>query len=214
MALSTEELSALLADIESDRVERKESASNADKIGEAICAFANDLAGHNQPGVLFVGVRDNGVTAGLEVTDRLLQNLASFRDQGNILPPPSITVRKISFDGNDVAVIEVQPSNAPPVKFKGQIWVRVGPRRGIANIDDERRLNERRRSLDLPFDTRPLTGTSIDDLDLVLFQDTLVPQLVPPNVLAANGRTTEQRLTAIRLTSPDGVPTAAGHSPT
>ena len=37
------ELLALLTDLESDRVERKSSLAEKDKICEAICAFANDL---------------------------------------------------------------------------------------------------------------------------------------------------------------------------
>lgn len=94
MALSDEELSTLLADVESDRVERKESARAVDKIGQVICAFAHDLPDHRLPGVLFVGVRDNGEPAGLEITDQLLQDLASHRDQGNLLPPPSLAVCK------------------------------------------------------------------------------------------------------------------------
>ncbi|GAA3879313.1 hypothetical protein GCM10022243_50020 [Saccharothrix violaceirubra] len=94
MALSDDDLDVLLGDLESDRIERKESAGNTDKIAQAICAFANDLPGHRLPGVLFVGVRDDGTPSGLDLTDQLLQNLASFRDQGNILPPPSISVRK------------------------------------------------------------------------------------------------------------------------
>jgi len=49
---------ALLDDIESDRVERKESIADGDKIRQAICAFANDLPDHKQPGVLFIGVND------------------------------------------------------------------------------------------------------------------------------------------------------------
>jgi ATP-dependent DNA helicase RecG len=118
--------------------------------------------------------------------------------------------RKVRLDGEDVAVVEVQPSNSPPVRYKGQICVRVGPRRGVANAEDERRLNERRRSLDLPFDSRPVPGATLDDLDLALFTSTLLPSLVPPAVLAENGRSCAQRLAALRLTSPDGVPTAAG----
>ncbi|RKT57211.1 RNA-binding domain-containing protein [Saccharothrix australiensis] len=212
MALSDGELHTLLADLESDRVERKESASNSnsDRIAQAICAFANDLADHRQPGVLFIGVRDNGTLSGVPVTDQLLQNLASFRDQGNILPPPSLTVRKLCTPDGEVAVVEVQPSNTPPVRYKGQIWVRVGPRRAVANSEDERRSNERRRSLDLPFDSRPVLGATKGDLDLGLFEELMIPSLVPPAVLAANGRTTDQRLAALRLTSPDGVPTTAG----
>jgi ATP-dependent DNA helicase RecG len=121
-----------------------------------------------------------------------------------------MTVRKIRLNGQDVAVVEVQPSNSPPVRYKGQIWIRVGPRRGVANAEDERMLNERRRSLDLPFDSRPVPGATLDDLDLQLFTSTLLPSLVPPAVLAENGRSIEQRLAALRLTSPDAVPTAAG----
>ncbi len=42
-------LVAMLADLESDRVERKESfKGNAPQtVREAVCAFANDLAGHD-----------------------------------------------------------------------------------------------------------------------------------------------------------------------
>ena len=66
------ELEALLADLESDRVERKESLTSADhRIGQAICAFANDLPVHGAPGVLFIGARDNGSCAGTQITDQL-----------------------------------------------------------------------------------------------------------------------------------------------
>ena len=60
--LTDEELIALLADTESDRVERKESFTGdvRNKAREAVCAFANDLPGHDQAGVLIVGAEDNG----------------------------------------------------------------------------------------------------------------------------------------------------------
>lgn len=50
------ELEKLLKDLESDRVERKASPSDRDKIRQAICAFANDLPNHQKPGVLFMGL--------------------------------------------------------------------------------------------------------------------------------------------------------------
>lgn len=51
------ELERLLADTESDLVERKEMwAGDAPEKGrQAVCAFANDLPNHRNPGVLFVG---------------------------------------------------------------------------------------------------------------------------------------------------------------
>lgn len=210
MALTNAELTALLDDVECDRAERKESVGDADKIGQAICAFANDLPGHGKPGVLFIGVKDNGRAADLAITDKLLQTLASYRDQGNVLPPPSMTVRKLLLNNIEVAVVEVEPSNSPPVTYKGRIWVRVGPRRAIANSEDERRLNERRRSLDLPFDARPVPGASIGDLDLRLFEEEILASLVPTSVLAENGRSIEQRLSALRFVTSEGAPTASG----
>lgn len=76
-----EELLALLNDTESDRAERKESLKGdaPKKARQAICAFANDLPGHNTAGVLFIGAKDNGDPSGCEITDRLLTALADMK---------------------------------------------------------------------------------------------------------------------------------------
>ena len=81
MRLSDEELEALLSDIESDRAERKESAKGdaPEKLWQAICAFANDLPGHDRAGVAFVGAKDDGSPAALSITDELLRTLADMR---------------------------------------------------------------------------------------------------------------------------------------
>ena len=57
--LSNRELEDILRSGESDRVEFTESCGDLDKIREAICAFANDLPGHNRPGLIFIGVKDD-----------------------------------------------------------------------------------------------------------------------------------------------------------
>lgn len=125
---SVEELEQLMTDLESDRVERKESP-HRDRMREAVCAFANDLPGHGAPGVLFVGVTDAGLPVGLPITDTLLRTLSDMRTDGGILPVPSLTVERVVLKGMPVAAVEVQPSEAPPVRCKGQVWIRVGPRR-------------------------------------------------------------------------------------
>lgn len=71
--LSDEELLVLLDDIESDRVERKQSINDRRVIRQAICAFANDLPNHRQPGIIFIGVDDNGNCVNLTITDELLR---------------------------------------------------------------------------------------------------------------------------------------------
>jgi ATP-dependent DNA helicase RecG len=211
-SVTDSELEQLLEDIESDRVERKESAIDKDKIRQTICAFANDLPGHQLPGLLFIGVDDSGRPTGIEITDQLLQNLAANRSDGNILPFPSLDVQKRRIKGCDVAVVTVHPSIAPPVRYKGAVWIRSGPRRGIANPDDERRLNEKRRFRDLPVDIHPLQDVELDSLDEMLFRRVYLPHAISPDVLAENHRSYEDQLVALRFAHPGPVvrPTMLG----
>ena len=142
---------------------------------EAVCAFANDLPGHGTVGVVFVGVDDGGQPIGLDVTDELLLSLAGMRSDGNILPIPTMAVEKRRLRGHDVAVIVVAPADAPPVKYRGRTWIRVGPRRGIASHQDERILNERRRFRDLAFDLQPIPSATLSDLSKRLFEEEYLP---------------------------------------
>ena len=196
--LSPEELQTLLVDLESDRIERTASTTNTDKFAEAVCAFANDLPNHRQPGYLVVGVDDAGQPSGLVVTDQLLQNLAALRSQGNILPLPAITVAKLALPGGEVAVVEVQPSDLPPVRYKGQVRIRVGPSRGIASEQEERILSERRSWLASTFDASLVREASRDELALGLFSS-YRQLLVDAQVIALNRRSIEEQLASLRF---------------
>lgn len=210
--MDDEELKNLLNDLESDRVERKTSLSDQSKIRQAICAFANDLPNYQKPGIIFIGVRDNGDCANLEITEQLLITLADMRSDGNILPFPSMTVQKRNLNGCELAVAIVQPSDAPPVRFNGRVWVRVGPRRATATIEEERRLSEKRRSKDLPFDLRPLLSANLDDLDLELFRRTYLPASLAREIIAENQRSIPEQLTSLRFATiePQPKPTNLG----
>lgn len=204
------ELVAVIQGPETERLERKQSLADADKVREAICAFANDLSGSAAPGVFAIGVDDAGSPTGLPIADQLLQQLSFMRDDGNIVPFPSMEVRKVSVNGTDVAVAIVQPHSSPPVAVRGRIWVRVGPRRAIATPDEERRLIERRRLANLSFDSRPLPSAGVDDISLDIFRTEILPQLVHHDVLAENQRSIEQQLAALHLIDPDGRATPTG----
>ncbi len=205
------ELEALLSDMESQRVERTSSASDMEEIQQAVCAFANDLPNTGKPGVLFIGVDDKGKPAGLAVTDALLLDLSQIRDRGNILPLPSMTVEKVRLHGIELAIIVVEPSLAPPVRFKGRVWIRVGPRRAIASADEERRLSEKRRYNDPSFDLWPVFEAGVADLDLNFIRDTYLPAAVDAETLEANERSMEDRLRSLRLLRVDSQqPTVAG----
>ncbi len=207
--MTDEELLHLLRNMESDRVERKASMSDPKKIRQAICAFANDVPGHRQPGVLFIGVNDDGSCADLPVTDEQLINLSQIRDDGNILPLPNMTVSKRRLGGCEMAVVVVEPSPAPPVRFKGKTWIRVGPRRAVASAADEIRLSERRRGTDLPFDLHAIEAATLEDLDRESFTRIYLPGSVAREVLEENERTYEQQLASLRMCT-----TGSPHRPT
>lgn len=197
--MTDQELEALLHDLESDRVERKESVTDAAKIRQAICAFANDMPNHAKPGVIFIGVKDGGDCANLPITDQLLLTLANMRSDGNILPIPSMTVQKKALVGCELVAVIVEPSSFPPVRYNGRIWIRVGPRRATASAEEERRLNEKRRARDLPYDLQPVPSASTNDLDLDMFKRTYLPMAVAPDIVQANERTTRQQMASLRF---------------
>lgn len=199
MTYTDAELEQLLDDIESDRTERKEAVTDGDRIRQTICAFASDLPNYGQPGILFVGADDNGHPVSLSITDQMLQNLASMRGDGNIIPFPSLDVQRRTLKGQDVAVVLVHPSSAPPVRFQGVVWIRSGPRRGIANADDERRLNEKRQFQDLPADIRPNTSADMSALDEQLFRTTYLPYAVARDVMQQNQRSLEHQFVAAKF---------------
>lgn len=210
--LDSEALAALATDLESFRVERKESFKSVKgAVEEAICAFANDLPGAAKPGYVLLGVSDKtGEPTGLQVTDELLREITDIRSSGNILPFPVMTVRKAVLAGREVVVIEVHPSHDPPVRLRGRVCIRVGPRRGTATRDEERVLSERRREWDGPFDQRPIHGAGIEELDLRFFAEEYVTNAIDAEALRANGRSSAEQLAALHLASPDGVPNVAG----
>ncbi len=189
----------LIKDLESDRVERTVSSTNTDKFAEAICAFANDMPQHRLPGYLFIGVRDDGEPSGLAVTDQLLQNLAAIRSDGNVQPLPTMNVQRLPTSGGDVAVVEVLPSDLPPVRYKGRIWIRVGPRRAIASEAEERVLAERRVALARTWDARPCREATLDDLALDLFAVGYRSFAVAPEVIEENNRSLTEQLAALRF---------------
>jgi ATP-dependent DNA helicase RecG len=212
--LSDAELAKLLGDLESDRVERKRAwdKETADKARQAVCAFANDLPNHDRPGILAIGVENGGEPAGLSITDQLLQTLADIKTDGRILPPPTLTVQKRIYRGVPIAVVTVWPADAPPVRFDGRVWIRIGPRRGLATAQDERILNEKRRAKDRSFDTQPIRGCPVDELNRVAFEYEYLPNAVATDVLAANKRSYEERLAATGMIASvdDPTPTVVG----
>lgn len=193
------ELVELLNDLESSRVERTISTTDTDKIRQAICAFANDMSNVGKPGYLVIGAKDDGSAGGIDITDQLLQRLASHRDSGQIVPLPAINVEKMTLPDGDVAVVEVLPSDMPPVRYKGRVYIRTGPRRGIANEQEERLLSERRVSNARTFDLRPCLDCDYDQIVPSLFQLDYRSVAIAPEIVEENDRDIRQQMVSLGL---------------
>jgi ATP-dependent DNA helicase RecG len=127
--ITQQELEQILANPESYRAELTTSTSDTDKFCQAICAFANDLPGDGKYGYLILVAENNGKLSGLKVDDRLLLKITDIRTEGNILPQPTMVVERFVLDGGELLVAEVKPSEFPPVRYRGRVWVRIGPSR-------------------------------------------------------------------------------------
>ena len=128
------------------------------------------------------------------------------------MPFPVLQVNKRILDSCELAVVIVELSDAPPVRFDGRTYIRVGPRRATATPEEERRLNEKRRARDLPFDLRPFISASIDDLNLDIFQREYLASALAPEVLDENQRSLTQKLISLRFATPEpnSLPTSLG----
>lgn len=197
--ITQDELTKMLTALEADRIEKTISKTDADKFGEAICSFCNDMPAHSLPGYLLVGVNDNGSLNGTVVDEQLLQTLLSYRTDGRIVPPPAMVVAKFTYPEGDVAVVEVQPSSVPPVRYKGKVCIRIGPRKGTANEAEERILSGKRSTFARSFDTQPCIGSTIDDLSVEIFKIAYLPTAIDEATLIANGREIKEQLSSLKF---------------
>ena len=209
--IGEKELRELIANMESDRIERTISVKE-EKLGPAVCALANDFPNNKLPGYILSGIDDEGNVAGKKWTDSDLQIIGGVKTNGNVLPQPSLTVSPIfKFPEGEVVIIEVKPSLYPPVRYDGRCWIRVGPRKTKASIEEERTLTERRASNAKTYDLVPALGSTIDDLSVDYFKITYLPLAIDEETLKQNGRSTEEQLASLRFFDlKESCPTNAG----
>lgn len=213
VSLKPQELQELIAAGEADRIECTRSTNDTGKFREAICAFSNDIAGHGQPGYLIVGVDEKDPGFRLRITDELLQQFAGYRSDGQILPLPVMNVSAAPHPegGGEVLVVEVYPHEFPPVRYRGRVHIRIGPRRDTASEAEERVLVERRAARFPSFDAAPCLEGELDRLDLESFRQTYRPAAVAREVIEENNRDIVHQLAALRFYNLSrGCPTNAG----
>lgn len=197
--ITIDQLNTLISEIEQDRVEKTISTTDSTKFGEAICSFCNDFPNHNKPGYLIVGVNDDGSRCGMLKNENILQTLMDFRTDGRIVPPPVMVVSGFEYEDGYVAVAEITPSFQPPVRFKGKVCIRIGPRKGTATDVEERMLSEKRSSFARSFDTLPCYGSTLNDISIEIFKLTYLPTAIDEETLMQNGREIKEQLASLKF---------------
>ena len=209
--ITINKVNSLLTDMESDSIERTISVKE-EKLGPAVCALANDFPNHKQPGYILLGVNDDGSIAGMQWADEELQKIGGVKTNGNVLPQPSTVVSEVfKISGGEIVVIEVKPSLYPPVRYDGRCWIRIGPRRAKASVEEERILIERRASYAKTYDLVPALGSNKNDLSLDHFKLSYLPLAIDEETLKENGRDIEEQMASLRFFDlKENCPTNAG----
>lgn len=210
MQINDDELLRLVKDNEAVNVEKTTTTTDVKKFGKTICAFANNIQGSNKPGYLLIGVEDDGGIVGVETTDKLQLSISELRNSGAVLPEPSIQIEVKNMEGKDIIVVEVLPSSFPPVRYKGDVWIRTGASQSRATEQEESVLTERRVSKTASFDVTPCFNAKWDDLNQNEFFQ-YRQQTVSADIIAENHRDLQKQMAALRLYNTDTHhPTYAG----
>lgn len=205
--LNIKDLESLSDAGESEIVEKCESPKAKDKIAKAICAFANDIADLQKKGVIFIGVKDNGECADISITDEVELSISHIRSDGNLQPFPIMSVRKVTLKQCEMIVVEVQPTQNPPMRYNGRCWIRIGPSVRQATAEEENRLSEKRRGSSLPPDMQRVADAFKSDLNIDYFTSHYLPSSVSPEVLEINKRDLHSQMRSLRFLDSGGFPT-------
>ena len=206
------EVTTWLRCAEGERLEFKRDCSSAhwkQKLCRTLCAFANDLSGSGEAGVMVIGIEDQ------------TQQLSGFTDAGGseeqkirnwlrdweIAPAPGVSIETLHHASGDVLVIRVTVS--PHVCwFEKEAWIRQGSSTRAATVAELDRLMRQRPFVS--FDAAPCQRADLNDLALDLFT-IYQREIVSAELIAANHRSIEQQLGHQEFFDPhSGHPTNAG----
>jgi len=165
--MNLRELSELVIDGESERLEFKRSTGQRTEAAKTVCAMLNGLGGF----VVF-GVTDKGDLIGQQVSAKTLEDIAA--ELRKIEPPAFPDIETVNLDGDRAAIVLTISGGGGPYTFDGRAYLRHGPTTVVMPRDEyERRLLERLHAT-RRWENEPVpNGVSINDLDAEEIQITL-----------------------------------------
>ena len=158
------QLAELLRNGESSGVEFKRDDLRPERLAREMAALLNFEGGH-----ILLGVDDDGAVRGLARTPKQTEERVMEVARSHVRPATIPYWETIDWEGAQVGVISL-PADAPDKPYKakrGSAWVtqmRAGTTTRDASDEEEARLYMQ--SGRLPYDRRPVPGSSFGDLDL------------------------------------------------
>ena len=158
------ELAELIHNGESSGVEFKRAGVRPERLAREIAALLNHEGGH-----VLLGVEDDGAVTGLAQPPKRTEEWVMEVVRAHVRPAAVPWWETIDWDGRRVGVVSL-PADAPDKPYKakrGSAWVtqvRVGTTTRDATDEEEARLYMQAGRI--PYDRRPVSGASFEDLDL------------------------------------------------
>lgn len=159
MAMTLEELHAIVSGGEDAQVEFKKTTGQRSDAAKAMCGMLNGAGGY-----VFFGVTDTGDVQGQEVTAGTLEEVVrELRRIEPLVPIDPETVRLPN--GRAVVALRIPAGGGGPYTYDGRPYVRQGPTtQQMAQDEYRRRLLEQMHPAQR-WELLPAQGVSLEDLD-------------------------------------------------
>ena len=180
--MNRQELADMIRNGENSGVEFKRADIRPERLAREIAALLN-----HEGGYVLLGVEDDGAVMGLARPPKQTEERVMEVARTHVRPAATPYWETIDWDGLRVGIVSL-PADAPDKPYKakrGSAWVtqvRVGTTTRDATDEEEARLYMQAGRI--PYDRRPVSGASFEDLDrrrLVNYFRDLRRQDCPPD---------------------------------
>lgn len=144
---------------ESETIEFKESMSELESAGEALCGFANQRGGD-----LYFGIRNNGGIWGIpSVSEKTTRDISQYIFD-NLEPQKIISINQISIDGKEILKISIEKSEIPYHTFRKKPYIRIGASTKLMPQEEYQRRLMAYKSTNRDYSSRVIPEAKISDL--------------------------------------------------
>ena len=165
--MTPDEIAALAAFGESERLEFKATTGARREAAMTVCAFLNQGGGQ----VLF-GITEAGAVVGQQVGERTIEEVSE--ELGRIDPPAFPAVERVPVSGGrEVIVVSAGQGASRPYGYRGASYRRVGNTTLAMSADEYNRMLFERMHSEQRWENQPLTGWTMDDLDVAEIRRTV-----------------------------------------